>query len=660
MAKIGNQGFYHFRILLIVAILFSFLLSWAQEVTSVQASVDNDHVAVGGKLVLTIAIISNESPDIVEPRPPNLEGFVLSNSWTSSAISKRMVPTDKGMQWMSQNRKEFSYELQAQEAGQFQIPSFEVNVGNKLYRTEPILITVSNQQPPGRSQQPPRGRPSLPGMPDMDEIDKMEEELFNQMLQQRQRFFRNPGGPSNPSEPSSRHIPNINPNEAFFVHVDLDKTEVYEGEQITATWYIYTRGQMETLDRVKFPSLRGFWKETIEEVPVIQFTEELVNNIPYRKALLASHALFPIKAGTATIDEYKIKSRVRLANQGYGFGFGKAYEYTRSSKPISIKVKSLPTEDRPANFSGAVGQFEMNAKLEQKNFVANQPFSFKVRFDGSGNAKMIELPAMSWPSGLEVYDTKSDSKFFKDGRSYKEFEILVIPRQEGVLKIPALSIGFFDPKEKKYYQKSSSEIEINVTASANTPANAEARISGTSTNNESHSAALPSVLMGVETAGLAQTLTHNWSFWALMFLGLFVGFFLRLRKVLGWSDKKKNLAQKLHARIKKLEKDIQKKDHRKLGAELTNVTYFLLGELSGEGGGTTELDKLLDKAPPSLRRELGAEIKTKFEIFQTLSFAPEEVLGKLKSWDELNKLVGESKVLFQKMLSYSNEEETTK
>jgi len=47
------------------------------------------------------------------------------------------------------------------------------------------------------------------------------------------------------------------------VYLDLDKTEVYEGEQVTANWSIYTRGSLESLDRVKFPDLKGFWKEII-------------------------------------------------------------------------------------------------------------------------------------------------------------------------------------------------------------------------------------------------------------------------------------------------------------------------------------------------------------------------------------------------------------
>ena len=92
----------------------------------------------------------------------------------------------------------------------------------------------------------------------------------------------------------------------------------------------------------------------------------------------------------------------------------------------------------------------------------NQPFSLKVRFEGSGNAKLIELPSLNLPKTIEIYDTKSDSKFFKNGRSYKEFEVLLIPREEGEITIPALSFSIFDPGQKRYVMKSTDPIHVKV------------------------------------------------------------------------------------------------------------------------------------------------------------------------------------------------------
>ncbi len=91
----------------------------------------------------------------------------------------------------------------------------------------------------------------------------------------------------------------------------------------------------------------------------------------------------PIKPGTAMIDEYKIKSRVRLPSQGLGGFYGRPYEYTKSSAAVPIKVKPLPTEGRPSDFTGAVGQFEVHATVENTTAPVNQPVSLKVRFEGA-------------------------------------------------------------------------------------------------------------------------------------------------------------------------------------------------------------------------------------------------------------------------------------
>src|SRR5262249_33397605 len=150
--------------------------------------------------------------------------------------------------------------------------------------------------------------------------------------------------------------------------------------------------------------------------------------IVYQKALLASYALFPIKEGTSTIDPYRAKCTVSVPA---AFGFSRPYVFTKASRPVPIQVLEIPTANRPANFTGAVRKFTAQARTDQTTVVAHQPLSIKLRFEGRGNAKLIDLPALSLPPSFEIYDTKNDSKFFKDGTSYKEFELVLIPREAG-------------------------------------------------------------------------------------------------------------------------------------------------------------------------------------------------------------------------------------
>ncbi len=619
MIKIGKAAM-NFRFLILLFFMFA---SIAKAQVVVRATIDREEIGVGEPFEVVVSVILKKSADISEPRVPDLDGFELKGQSTSSKSSYNMVQTPSGMDWQTQIQHDYKYILVPLRIGQLSIGAFEVVVDGKPQTTQPILVKVvkeSNRQR-HHPQRPQGGGTGLPpGFEDpFEALDRQEEEIFNQLLQRRQNLFR-----GQQQEPQYKTLP-TNPNEAFFVQVEVDKTEVFEGEQITANWYIYTRGQLESLDRAKFPDLRGFWKEIIEEVPSIQFYEEIVNGVPYRKALLASHALFPIKAGNLLIDEFKIKSKVRLAKPGSIFGLGPAYEFTKSSKPVKIKVNPLPAEGRPASFSGAVGQFQVTAKIEKTQVPVNQPFSFRIRFEGSGNAKGIELPGISWPEGLEIYDTKSESKFFKNGLSFKEFEVLVIPRQEGDLTIPAIEFSMFDPAQRKYLTQKTQAISLKVVANPNGVQGSSERFSGTTKKVEKAKARLPNVLTTSDLSSRANFLKRPELGFAMYFVYLLVLLF-KARNEFGWGLRKRNLNDLLKKKLKAVEVAQKNNEYRKVGIGMTNLFYLVLGEISEQGGGSQEIEKLLEKAPPSLRNEYGSTILTKFEIFQTLGFAPEESL----------------------------------
>lgn len=685
MTRIGS----HFSLFLL-AVIFA-LPVWAK--VNVQATVDRNEMAAGDSFTLTVSVSSDESVDVKEPRAPDMDGFELLNSWQSSSTSQRLVNGSGGMQFEVQRRKDYNYLLTPRKKGTYSVGAFEVVVEGKVYNTQPITLTVGDAGSGGggrgrgnprqqmRRQMPP-GFGNMPGQDMLDEMDRAEEELFNQLLQRRQGGQGGnsgggaPGGGMGPgvnngrpqADPQYRSMPN-NPNEAFFIQVEVDKTEVYEGEQVTASWYIYTRGQMESLDRLKFPDLKGFWKEIIEEVPSIQFSEEIINGVVYKKALLASHALFPIKAGTAVIDEYKIKSRVRLPTQGQGgfsYGFGQAYEYTKSSQRVKINVKPLPTEGRPSDFSGAVGQFDVHAAADGQNFLVNQPFSLKVRFEGNGNAKLIELPAIDWPKTVEVYDTKSEAKFFKNGRSFKEFEILLIPRQEGELRIPAISVGTFDPQIKKYVNRQTQEIILHIEANPNAPSGT---VGSTATPGKSVAApektnalsgtVLPDLILTWEQPSGFKVASIP-GFWGGIY-GLVALFLVWRSKVeLGWGRRRQNLRELVAKRYKKLDSLLKKNDYRGIGAEMMNIFNLVLGNISGQEASGLELERMLSRIPPSLRREYGDAITKNYEVFQVMSFAPEDMLGVYKQPATVAKHVDEAKDLLQKLINSNPEQNEVK
>ncbi len=684
MEKIGN----------VLIPFFAFFLAplvWAQQGTVVTSSVDQDKVEVDQPFTLTISVQTSENVDVEEPQLPPLSGLEILQKWDNTAVQQSLVQTPTGMDFKTIRKREFHYTLQARKAGAVNLEAFEVVVNGKLFKTEPLIVEIF---PSGQAPQSSRGRqrgsggsrfgqPAPGGDDNLDpeeEFLQQQEEIFNQLLQRQfgggglpgrawpgqpsgSSGSRNrPGGPA--TNPDFRTEP-TNPNEAFFIQVEVDKLKVFEGEQVTVSWYLLTRGQMETLDRVKFPSLKGFWKEIIEENPQITFSEEIINGVPYRKALLASHALFPIKAGKALIDEFTVKSRVRSPSRTFGFGFGRAYEYTKSSKRVEITVKPVPLgPDRPKSFTGAVGQYEVSTQISGNQIPVNQPFSYKIRFEGQGNAKAIELPGIEWPAGLEVYDTKTESRFFKDGTSFKEFEVLLIPRKEGPLEIPGVQFAFFNSKTGQFEQRSTQPIKMNFTPSNSKVAPESNAFLGGSAEEKSPSSNL--TLPDLVTTAAMGPFGSPWSaafssgaasarvpaVWSLFLWGLLISFVSLVSvgyRELRPQSKSVSLRKKLDRYWKKVETSFSQTQSRQVGIEIVNCFNLVLAEVTSHKGETQEIQKMLEKLDPEKRNLLGASILKYYEEAQLLGFAPDGVLKDLGAPDRMKELMSQSKKVLYKV-----------
>jgi hypothetical protein len=627
MTKIGS--------LLIFAVLFMGVS--ASAAVKVTATVDRNEISEGDPFIYSINVSADGgNPQIdSEPQLPDLSGLSLINS-TSSTESRSSFVNGK---FTVQQTRSFDYQISAPRKGVFKIGASKVVVDGKQYSTEPIKITVNAGAGGGRipPQARGRGQPQQPNQNPGDDVDDMED-MFNRLMQ------RHLGGRGGQGQAA------VNPNEAFFIQVDVDKEKAYAGEQVTASWYLYTRGQIADIDTLKYPDLKGFWKEELEMATRLNFQQAIVNGAVWQKALLVSYALFPIKAGKSTIDPYRAKCTVVV---GGPFGFGKAYPFTKASKPIIVDVAEVPAAGRPPEFSGAVGNFQVNATLDQNSVAANQPVTLKLKFSGRGNAKLIDLPPLDLPKSIELYSQKADAKFFKDGTSYKEFEILLIPREPGQLEIPSIKAAYFDPQKQKFESIASNKLVLMVT-----PGKPGETPQLPSQAGKPEGAANPDVLTmpapalltegGVVTLGATSKILWMIVYAALAGLLGFRAYFTLLRK-----PKRENLEAALKRRMKTVSSQISAGDYRKTGVELTNLIYLILGQITEQGGANLEFQKLMDAASPSLRRELTGPLRAVLDRAEQLSFAPEKVLGDAKNKADLNKLRQDTEKVLMKAIALS-------
>ena len=603
----------------------------------VQAQITPQEIVVGesAQLVVQVSGQDEEVRDVIEPDVPAHPLWELTGGWRSEAMSSRLVKGPRGMEFKTQRSVQFQFEVYGLKAGEINIDGIQVKVAGQFYRSNPISLRILSPGAGGRRPAPPR--PAVPpgGSGGLDDLDEMEQ-MFQQLLKRRglpgwtppPRVWDEedqPGPPSPPLGPSGKLVVPPSKNDAFFIHLDIDKESAFVGEQVTAQWYLYTRGNILSLDRLKFPDLKGFWKEIIEEVPALNFTAEVIDGVMYRKALLAAHALFPIKAGTAVIDEYKIKATVQLPDR-LGFGFGSPYSYQKSSPRIPIKVKELPKDGEPAHFTGAVGDFVVTVEgPEQSYWPVGQVFRLNFKFSGRGNAKFIELPEIQWPKSLQVVEVKSEAKFFKNGTSVKDVQVLLMPKKPGVVTWPQVSLWFFSPENQAYYEKTLEFPTMQFWGEAlkeNSPslpvtANGELNTADTTSSPAQWS---------------AQTVTSFWAYlfyWILVGLVMAVVFSLLIKLIRILFDWRRLQRRQLFWRSYWLYRlDAWQKALRKNNLSLADLAHQvqmslsrLVGGMSRAGEDSLPFSRLLELTPPSFQKELGGQLKSFYAQLNQVAYA---------------------------------------
>lgn len=621
------------KILTSLVFFFMAVGAFAQSDINVKMNINPKEVEVGERFVVAIEVSASEMVSVTEPSAPTVDGAQYLGVSKSQRVNSSMVANAQGeLEFKTIQTQAFYFNFQAAKNGDLIVPAVGVQVAGKVIKSPAGQLKVWAQ---GVNRPRPQARPSRPSPFGDDEdhfgadpfaaAEKMEER-FNQLLQ---RHFGGGGAAG------FQAVPAMNAEDAFVIVAEVDKTEVFEGEQITASWYLFTKAGVREIDTLKYPDLKGFWKEDIELATLLNFQPAELNGQVYNKALLASYALFPIEDGKATIDAYRAKVTV------VG-GMGKSLTSTKSSEVIPILAKPLPEAGKPANFSGAVGDYQLTAQVESRSVVAHQPFTLKVHIEGRGNAKQFELPNPQLPSNVELYDIKKESQFFKNGLSFKNFEILLIPRQEGEITIPPIVTSVFNPKTQKYQELTTPEFKLTVLPGTGQQGLDSSRLTQEKADDSeaplnllsdwSPQNSSPAVMAPVWGAAFGATAL------ALVVLAAFQ---------LQWFKKPLTIREQFHARLKNVEKHRAQKKWRDVGAEATNVAYFVLGEISGQGGANLQIEKLLEKAPPSVRREVGADLRNVIDKFYLLGFGPDEAVQKAAQSD----LVKEDIKTLEKLLS---------
>ena len=136
-----------------------------------------------------------------------------------------------------------------------------------------------------------------------------------------------------------------------------------------------------------------------------------------------------------------------------------------SSGQKNITVKALPLINKPTNFSGAVGQFDLNINSSKKELAVSEALELEVEIKGNGNLKLFQLPKFNLSSSLEIFEPEKQENIttlISGMKGSVKDLYTIIPQKPGRYTIPKISFVYFDLSSKTYKELSSSPIFIEV------------------------------------------------------------------------------------------------------------------------------------------------------------------------------------------------------
>lgn len=251
---------------------------------------------------------------------------------------------------------------------------------------------------------------------------------------------------------------------ALHLSLSTPRSEVFLHEKLPLTVTLRIAGVR--VDDLQYPEIPSEGVATGKLSEPVQRREQgpagLEHVIEFRAMIT------PVKQGEITVGPATMRMRKavpgRRRSPFAGGFFGDNLEPVEiASAPLSLTVLPLPAQGRPADFSGAVGEFSLHSEVEPREVAAGDPVTVTTTIRGEGSLDGIAPPAIPERDGLRVYPVQTAAEGEDGSRS---FEQVVIPTRAGTVTIAGPRFDYFDPRAREYRTLESTPVAVRVTPSA--------------------------------------------------------------------------------------------------------------------------------------------------------------------------------------------------
>lgn len=274
------------------------------------------------------------------------------------------------------------------------------------------------------------------------------------------------GGPDSATAPNAAvdsELSGARYDERAFLRTVVEPDEVYIGQQVNVTVYLYTRVRLSPQSVIPTkPSMDGFW---VHDDPITSLQAQAVSvmGANYRTYVIQRSAAFPQRSGELTIGPPKVTFDVGGASL-----FDAPQRVQRTGVPVTVNVKPLP-QPGPAN--AVVGRYTIRAWLDRTEANTGDAVTLRIDATGVGNVQdlRIDLPPIVGVRTLQpaIRDQRRTQQGKLSGT--RSWEWILIAEAPGEHTVPPMEVHFFDPDAENYGSVSTPALTFTASGAARPP-----------------------------------------------------------------------------------------------------------------------------------------------------------------------------------------------
>ncbi|MBN1878995.1 protein BatD [bacterium] len=388
---------------------------------TVTARVDRNRVTIFERINYSIQIDS-DSRKIPEPSFPVFKGFrQLGSPRTSSQMS-----------WVNgvvSNSQTYMIVIEAREEGSFTFEPAKVVMDGRVIQSAPVTVTVVK---PGAST------------PDGDDEGGMEPDVSSDRLQ------------------------------SLFLQTVVENETPYVGEAVRVSYHVFTRVSIRDFGIQDEPEYQGFWVEPVDLPAQTTLHSRTIQGIEYGEASIHEVVLYPTVSGELVIPPlvmvFQIQDRRQdpfdnFFNSPFRSSVFGTRQETRSSQTKIIHAKPLPEDGKPLGFSGAAGDFKLEASIRNHSVKVGEAITINVILSGNHGLKTIGSPVPPELPKLKVFEPKAEDAVQDPetpGWWRRTYEYVLVAHEPGELTIPGFSFSYFDTETETYKILKTKDFSVSV------------------------------------------------------------------------------------------------------------------------------------------------------------------------------------------------------